>query len=57
VKLAKLGLVLVVVSLIWSFVELNNSMVMLKRLVSVAVTLTRILSLLMTLPAVSVGGL
>jgi len=56
-KLAKLGLVLVVISLIWSFVELNNRMVMLKRLVSVAVTLTRMLFLLIWLPVVSVGGL
>jgi len=57
VKLAKLGLVLVVLSLIKAFVELNNLMVMLNKFTSVAVTLTRILSLLMTLPAVSVGGL
>ena len=56
-KLAKLGLVLVVVSLIWSFVELNSLMVMLNKFTSVAVTLIRILFLLMMLPVVSVGGL
>ena len=56
-KLMKLGFVLVVVSLIKAFVELNSLMVMLKRLVSVAVTLMRMLFLLIWLPVVSVGGL
>ena len=56
-KLAKLGLVLVVVSLIKAFVELNSLMVMLNKFTSVAVTLIRILFLLMMLPVVSVGGL
>ncbi len=56
-KLAKLGLVLVVLSLIKAFVELNSLMVMLNKLTSVAVTLTRMLFLLIWLPGVSVGGL
>jgi len=57
VKLAKLGLVLVVLSLIKAFVELNNLMVILNRLTSVAVTLTRMLFLFKISPSVSVGGL
>ena len=57
VKLAKLGLVLVVLSLIKAFVELNNRMVMLNKLTSVAVTLTRMLFLFKISPIVSVGGL
>ena len=56
-KLMKLGFVLVVVSLIKAFVELNSLMVMLNKFTSVAVTLIRILFLLMMLPVVSVGGL
>ena len=56
-KLMKLGLLLVVVSLIKAFVELNSLMVMLNKFTSVAVTLIRILFLLMMLPVVSVGGL
>jgi len=56
-KLMKLGLLLVVLSLIKAFVELNSLMVILNKFTSVAVTLTKILSLPMTLPAVSVGGL
>jgi len=56
-KLMKLGLLLVVLSLIKAFVELNNLMVMLNKFTSVAVTLTRMLSLLIRLPGVSVGGL
>jgi len=56
-KLAKLGLLLVVLSLIKAFVELNNRMVMLNKLTSVAVTLTRMLFLFKISPGVSVGGL
>ncbi len=48
---------LVGVSLIKEFVELNSLMVMLNRFSFVAVTLMRMLFLLIWLPVVSVGGL
>jgi len=56
VKLMKLGLVLVMLSLIWSFVELNNRMVMLKRLVSVAVTFIGMFVCVCMVPDDSVGS-